>query len=152
MQVRQFDLKAGQKMDEDDIEAENESSKATINHQTQAAGGLKRLIDSIKQELAKKPPEPKQDDAAQGGAEEQPQQGGFKAQDGIPPMAQLKALQAEQKDLKSRTEEFSKRNPDTMKLNAQQRSELERIQQDQRSLQDLFRQITAGADKKGDAP
>jgi hypothetical protein len=39
-----------------------------------------------------------------------------------------------------------------MKLNAQQRSELERLQQDQRSLQDLFRQITAGADKKGDAP
>jgi DNA repair ATPase RecN len=155
LENRQRDPKTQPAWDEDDIETENEFSRNTVRQQTLAAAGLKRVIDSIKEELAKKPPEPKADDGADAGGDEMPPEnkGGFKAQDGIPPMAQLKLLQAEQKDVKARTEEFNKRNPDTMKLTDTQKAELRQLQEDQRSLQELFRQITAAVGaKKGDAP
>jgi hypothetical protein len=150
--VRQRDPKMDQPWDKDDIKAENESNVETLRHQTQADQRLKHLLDAVKEELAKK--QEKKDDEAkndQGGPE---QKGGLKAQDGIPSVAQLKALRAEQIDLNERTEEFAKRNPMTDKLPEPQRRELEQIQQDQRSLQELFRQITANnnAEKKGDAP
>lgn len=53
-------------------------------------------------------------------------QGGMKAQDGIPPMAQLKALKAEQVEVHERTTEFSRQNPDLANLPPRQMEELRR--------------------------
>ncbi len=151
--VRQRDLKADPPWDKDDIKAENDSSDETVRHQTQADQRLKHLLDAVKEELAKKPP-PKKDpeDAQAKEGDGQQKKGGIPAADGIPSVAQLKALRAEQVDFNQRTEEFAKRSPNANNLPEAQRRELEQIQQDQRSLQDLFRQITANTEKKGDAP
>jgi hypothetical protein len=148
----QVDLKAGQMQDEDQLEFDSQKSKETLKHQTQAGERLQRLLDSIKEELAKKPPEKKQDAAKEGDPEQPPDGPKARPGDGIPPMAQLKALRAEQIDLNERTDEFTRRNPDTMKLNAEQRRGLEQLQLDQRNLQELFLQMTAMPEMKGDAP
>lgn len=147
--VRQRDPKIDQPWDKMDIKAETDSNDETLRHQTQADQRLKHLLDAVKEELAKKPPEKKEEPKE---GEGEPQKGGIPAADGIPSVAQLKALRAEQIDLNDRTEEFAKRNPNANNLPEPQRRELEQIQQDQRNLQDLFRQITANAEKKGDAP
>jgi hypothetical protein len=147
MVQRQKDLKV-EKWDKKDVEEENEYNEQTLKHQTQAASRLKRLIDAVKEELAKKPPD-KKDDAANNG--EQPDGPKMRAADGIPAVAQLKALRSEQLDLNERTDEFAKRHPNTNNLMDAQRRELEQLETDQRNLQELFRQMTANAEKKGDA-
>jgi hypothetical protein len=146
----QVDLKAGQLQDEDQLEFDSQKSKETLKHQTQAGERLQRLLDSIKEELAKQPPEKKDPTVKE--PDEPPDGPKARPGDGIPPMAQLKALRAEQMDLNERTEDFTRRNPDTMNLNAEQRRELEQLQLDQRNLQELFLQMTAMPEMKGDAP
>jgi hypothetical protein len=148
---RQRDPKTDPPWDKDDIKAENDASEETIRHQVQADQRLKHLLDAVKEELAKKPPE-KKDPEQEAKNDDQPQKNGIPPADGIPSVAQLKALRAEQLDLNQRTDDFSKRNPNADNLPDPQRRELEQIQQDQRSLQELFRQITAQTEKKGDAP
>ncbi len=148
MTERQRDPKAGEPWGKEDIKAENDSHEETIKHQAQAAQRLTRLIESIKEELAKKRPEKKDSAEAKNGEGDQPK---MRAADGIPSVAQLKALRSEQVDLNDRTGEFSKRHPNTTNLTPEQRRELEQLEVDQRNLQDLFRQITANAEKKGDA-
>jgi hypothetical protein len=144
------DPKGGEPWTKDDLGEENKFSETTLQHQTQAGQRLKRLMDAIKEELAKKPE--KKDDGqekADAGGDQQPK---TRSGDGIPEVAQLKALRAEQLDLNDRTEGFAKRHPNINNLGDDQRRELERLEQDQRSLQELFQQITADAPKKGDAP
>jgi hypothetical protein len=150
IQDRQYDLKAGQSMAKEEIDDENDKNQDTLKQQIQAAQRLQRLIDAIKEELAKKPPEKKDNDQAN---DQQPdQQPNLRSGDGIPPVAQLKALRSEQLDLNERTNDFARRHPNVENLTAEQRRELEQLEQDQRNLQELFRQMTASADKKGDAP
>jgi hypothetical protein len=152
VKTRQYDLKAGQAMEKEEIEDENEKSQETIKQQTQASLRLQRLIDAIKEELARKPAEEKKDAAAQQG--DMPPQDGprLRSGDGIPPVAQLRALKSEQEDLNKRTDDFARRCPETNNLTPEQRRELEQLEQDQRNLQELFRQMTANAERKGDAP
>jgi hypothetical protein len=150
---RKYDPKAGDSMPKEELDDEEAKNKETLANQTEAAKRMKRLIDAIKEELAKKPPEEKKDNA---NAQEKKEgdQGGpkLRAADGIPPIAQLKLLRSEQADLNERTESFNRRNPNTNNLAERERLELDRLQQDQRNLQELFRQITTTAEKKGDAP
>jgi hypothetical protein len=147
---RQRDPKAGEPWTKDDLNEENKFNDSTLRHQKDAGQRLKRLMDAIKEELAKKPPEKKDDAQAKADGDQQPQQ--MRAADGIPEIAQLKALRSEQFDLNDRTEDFAKRHPNTNNLGDEQRRELERLEQDQRNLQELFQQMTANASKKGDAP
>ncbi len=151
VKTRQYDVRAGQAMEKEEIEDENEKNTETVRHQSQASVKLQRLLDAIKEELAKKPPEKKDDQAADNKPPEE-QGPKLRSGDGIPPVAQLKALRAEQLDLNDRTAEFAKRNPNANQLTPEQRRELEQMEQDQRQLQELFRQMTASAEKKGDAP
>jgi hypothetical protein len=145
----------GEMMDAMEIADEVEGQNKTLKHQKQAAKRLEILLDSIKQELAKKPRKPREQAAKndEDPQKEEEQKGGIPAADGIPPMAQLKALKAEQVDLNQRTEVFAKQHPDTMKLNEPQLNELRELEQEQERLQSLFQQlITPPEGKEGEQP
>jgi hypothetical protein len=148
---RQYDPKAGQVMEKEELDDEAEKQAETVKFQTQAGRRLGRLLDALKEELAKKPKK-KDDQAKQEGQQPGQQQGGLKAADGIPAVAQLKALRAEQLDVNDRTEDFARRHADLTKLTPNQRRELERLQTDQADLQRLFQDITSNADRKGEQP
>ena len=153
---RYLDQGDGKQMDAMEIADEVEAQSNTLKHQKQAAKRLAILLDSIKQELAKKPKK-KNDQAAQNdqNPDEPPpeQKGGIQAGDGIPPMAQLKALRAEQLDFNQRTEEFAKRHPDTANLNERQLNELRDLEQEQERLESLFQQLTTPPQvKEGEQP
>ena len=102
-----------------------------------------------KEEEKKKPEEP-----PPGEEKKQQEQGPkMRAADGIPPVAQLKALRAEQLDVNQQTKEFADLHPDTSRLTPQQQHELEQIQREQNRLMELFQQMIApAADNKGDEP
>lgn len=140
----------GIKLEEKDLKHEGEAHADTIKHQTQAAKRLDRLLESLKEHLAKKPPQPRderaQNDENPKEPKEEKKQGGLRAQDGIPPMAQLKALKAEQLDINERTEDFARRHPDVEKLNDAQKTELADLFREQDRLDSLFREITAQAE------
>jgi hypothetical protein len=148
---RYIDQGDGQQMDAKEIADEVEAQDNTIKHQKQAAKRLAILLDSIKQELAKKPKKKRDEEAAKNeNADEPPpeQKGGMQAADGIPPTAQLKALRAEQLDLNERTDEFAKRHPDTANLNERQLGELRELRDEQDRLESLFGQLTAPPEAK----
>ena len=145
----------GELMDGVEIADELEAQNKTLKHQKQAAKRLEILLDSIKQELAKKPRKPREQAAKndEDPPKEEEQKGGIPAADGIPPMAQLKALKAEQVDLNQRTEEFAKQHPDTTKLNEPQMNELRELEQEQGRLESLFQQLVAPPEgKEGEQP
>ena len=110
------------------------------------------MLDAAKDEMGKKKAPPKKDQAKEDGGEPKEQQGGMKAQDGIPANAQLKALRAEQADIYERTQQLAKANPDAGNLNDAQRRELTELHNDQNRILELFQQITAPAEKKGEQP
>jgi hypothetical protein len=146
----------GKLMDAKEIAEETESQNDTLKHQKQAAKRLAILLDSIKEELAKKPKKKQDQEAAKNEDPDEPppeKKGGIQAADGIPPMAQLKALRAEQLDLNERTEDFAKRHPDTANLNDRQTAELRELEQEQQRLESLFEQLTIPPEaKEGDQP
>jgi septal ring factor EnvC (AmiA/AmiB activator) len=76
----------------------------------------------------------------------------MRAADGIPAVAQLKALKSEQLDVNERTDDFSRRHPNVAQLNPSQQNELRELHNDQERIQQLFQQITAKSDKQGDMP
>ncbi|MBI2808409.1 MAG: hypothetical protein HYX68_25760 [Planctomycetes bacterium] len=113
-----------------------------IRHQKSAAARLDRLLDTLKEEIAKKPK--KQDDQAkEPDGDPKEEQGGMQARDGIPPTAQLKALRGEQLDLNQRTAEFARLNPDLKKLNDAQTQELRDLSAEQERLHNLFQDLVA---------
>lgn len=145
------------RMDAKELADENESHTETVKHQKQAAKRLGHILDALKEEIAKKRPPKKKDDVAKNDPKEEKEKekkGGVPAQDGIPPMAQLKALRAEQLDLNERTEDFAKRNPDLNKLTDVQRRELRSLEAEQERLQELFQGLVAPPQlpKEGEEP
>ena len=92
---------------------------------------------------------PNKDGGKDGGKDQQPQKGGIQAQDGIPGVAQLKALKAEQLDVNARTKEFAQRHPDFNKLTRQEQAELDAIRAEQERLLDLFREMVTAAKAEG---
>jgi hypothetical protein len=138
----------------DDLELRNEKTvaEATIKLQQGASNRLQRLIDALLPELE---PPPAADGGKggdpKGGADDPKQKkGGIQAQDGIPGVAQLKALKAEQVEVNARTKEFAERYPDFNNLTPEQQRELDGIRAEQERLLDLFREmITSGKAEGG---
>jgi hypothetical protein len=130
-----------------DIAAENAADEQTRKHQTTALRRLDQLLDALKPErgVAQRPAE------NGGGGEGQPA-GRMREGDGIPALAQLKALRALQEEVNKRTEEFSRQHPDLTKLTKEQKAELESIRQDQQEVADLLEQLTQPARSEGDKP
>lgn len=132
---------------DDDAKDEERRQEETVKLQTQATDRLQRLLDALKQDPQVAQQQP---------MDQQPMEGGDEPPrarppgDGIPPMAELKALKAEQIEVNDRTKEFAQRHPNADNLNEQQRSELMELERDQRRLREIFAGMTT--EKKGDRP
>jgi hypothetical protein len=135
---------------EDETKGQIKAQQETNRLQEDAGRRLGRLLDALKQELAKR--EKKEPMEGGGGGEGGEPQGGLRAQDGIPAIAQLKALREEQMEVNERTKAFADRHPDAARLNEDQRAELREIHLDQERLRELFNQMTAPKEQKGDNP
>ena len=115
-------------------------------------------MDALKDDPAlakKKDDEPKQEPAEKkedGKKEEPKQQAGLNVRggDGIPPLAQLKALRAEQVAIKLQTKEFTEQHPNLDNLTDDEQAELDAIRNEQGQLRDLFNQIVQS--RKGEQP
>ncbi|MBI1830782.1 MAG: hypothetical protein HYR84_04945 [Planctomycetes bacterium] len=159
---RYFEL--GEKFDAKELKEEVEWHDTTVMHQKRAVNRLDNLLDSIKEEIdridkRKKNKKPDPMDPDNPPPEPKEEKGGFKNQDGIPPMAQLKALRAWQLDVNNRTEDFDKRHPNRDDLNDKQKAELADISREQTRIHELFQEILPRQpdaappmeEKKGDA-
>jgi hypothetical protein len=136
-------------LEKEEIADENNKAQDVEKLQALAGQRLQRLLDSLKND----PPEVAQNDGQKKEDGDMGDQGGPKMRpgDGIPPLAQLKALRGEQLEINERTKEFAKQNPDRNNLNDAQRRELADMEAEQGRLHRLFEEMTA-PDKKGDMP
>jgi hypothetical protein len=133
----------------EELAAEQKAHDQTVRLQREASRRLQRLIDALKpdpnvamrpkQKAEGKEGEPKKGEKAKGGI----------PGESIPPLAQLKALRAEQQEVNDRTREFAKRHPDEAKLGPEERAELEAIRSNQQELHELFSKLAASV---GGAP
>jgi hypothetical protein len=137
----------GEKLDKAALAAEAKAQERTDKLQKEASRRLQRLIDAVKPDpnVAQRPK--KKDEKKDGPKEGDPKQakkGGMPG-DGIPAIAQLKALRAEQQEVNDRTREFAEAHPDEAKLGPNEQAELSEIRQDQERLFELFQKMNASA-------
>jgi hypothetical protein len=111
------------------------------------------LIDAVKPDpnVAQRPKKKDGDKQAQKKDEKEPKAKPGLPGDGIPAIAQLKALRAEQQEVNDRTREFARENPDNAKLGLEAQAELDSIRQDQERLFELFQKMTAAANNAAPA-
>jgi len=143
---RYFEEGKGQVFDMEELNDENEVQADIVKNQKAASKRLDRLLDALKQELDKPRPKPKDKGGEKEPGDEpkeQPKQANLPPQDGIPPMAQIKALRAEQLDLNERTEDFDKANPNRNELTERQKTDLNDLLMEQERLRDLFAELVA---------
>src|SRR5262249_44946110 len=149
-------------LEPDELTDENRAQTETVKHQTDAVQRLQRLLDSLKDQPLAKRPKKKNDK----GDPKQNEGDGNKLGgpgDGIPDIAQLKALPEEQNDLNERTRAFVERHiailvagggaagpapidPQMLPLTDAQRAELNQLQADQAGLRELFDLIAGQKD------
>ncbi len=129
------------------------ADKETQKLQLAASRRLQRLLDAIKPELeARRPPkkdnekkqQPKEGDPKDRDGKKEAQKGGLPG-DGIPPVAQLKALREEQQEVNDRTRAFAERHPNEGNLTEPQRAELDALRLDQERLFELFQKMLQSA-------
>jgi hypothetical protein len=109
-----------------------------------AARRLKQLLESLKPDL---PGNGGQQDGGGGGGGGG---GAGGAGDGIPTAAQVKMLKALQKELNERTEQLDELVRRDKELTPEQRTELDQLHEDQRTLADLARDMTKPARDDGE--
>ncbi|HEV3261541.1 MAG TPA: hypothetical protein VG013_32120 [Gemmataceae bacterium] len=125
----------------DDTTQDRETHKL----QRQALRHLDQLLDAVKSGTAM---------ARAGGGASGGGGGGRRGGegDGIPQLAQLKALRALQQDINEDTEAFGKRHPDLNKLTGKEFKELQGLRDSQREVADLLDELTAPAAAEGENP
>jgi hypothetical protein len=136
--------------DKEELAVENKKHQAMIKRQREASRRLENLLDALKPEdaVAQKPKKKPGDKKGQGPPGEQ--QGGMQAGDGIPPVAQLKLLRAEQQEVNDHTRDFAQEHPDLANLNPAQQQEMQSIHEDQERVFELFQNLTAAAKGGGE--
>lgn len=122
----------------------------TVRLQKLAADRLDRLLDAIKDAPPPVAKEKKERPKGDPEGKEPEQQGGMRAQDGIPPTAQLKALKAEQVEVYERTKDFARDNPNPNNLDEKRQRELLELTEEQGRLRQLFEQMTSR--REGEMP
>jgi hypothetical protein len=137
-------------LNEKQMEQEKLLVKDTVKYQKEASDRLQHLVEALLPELERPKLDPKNDGGGGGGGQ-QPK-GGLKAQDGIPPIAQLKVLKAEQEDVNKRTKEFADRKLNLNNLTREEQAELMAIHAEQERLLDLFREMVTSANEEGKQP
>jgi hypothetical protein len=136
-------------LEAEELKDEKQMQEQTLQLQTRAQQRLEHLLAALKAELDTPPKQPevvqkKEDDGKQ---PESQQKGGIQAQDGIPAVAQLKALRDEQADVNERTKAFAEAHPNVNNLTEREMTELRDIQADQEALFELFRQMVTAANQ-----
>jgi hypothetical protein len=124
-----------------DVPAEEAADKQTQRLQQLALQRLEQLLEALKPEAGV----PQRSRRQGGPMGERPKAGG----DGIPQLAQLKALKALQEEVNRRTEAFARAHPEGTKLTKQEQKELAAIRADQDDIARLFNELTAA---EGDKP
>jgi len=136
----------------EELDDETKRHADVARNQKLASARLNRLLEAVKDEqpVARKDP-PKKDgekkDMPPPKDGDQPKDAG--AGDAIPPIAQLKALKAEQMEIRDRTKDFDSRFPDRDRLVPDAERELRELQDDQLRIHQLFERMTTPAAKKG---
>ncbi len=123
-----------------DSAAEEVATKETQELQRLALQRLEQLLDALKPD--------------QGGQARRPQRqqgppGMGGEGDGLPTIAQLKALKAMQEEINQRTETFNKKHPDASKLEPEEKKTLDGLRQEQAEVADLLQKLTPPADQGG---
>lgn len=134
---------------DEELKDEQQMQEQILQLQTRAQRRLEHLLAALKGELDAPPRQPEsaqKKDENEKQPEGQPK-GGLQAQDGIPAVAQLKALRDEQADVNERTRAFAEAHPDVNNLTEREMVELRDIQADQETLFELFRQIVTAANQ-----
>jgi hypothetical protein len=127
------------------LELEEKAHQGILAKQQLALKRLDQLLDVLKPDkemLAQKPPQKNQQDPPMEGNGPAGQQG-----NGIPPLAELKALRLLQADLVARTEAFDKQHPDRSKLKEEELAELEELQKAQSEIGELIQAMTPPENK-----
>jgi hypothetical protein len=124
-----------------EIADEKRMQEEILKLQRDAGRRLERLLEALKEQLGGPPPK-----AGQQQPEGQPEGPPPPNRDGIPTLAELKALKAEEQDVHERTKAFDKKHPELenlkdeeklQKLNAKDRMELKEITEDQKKVREL---------------
>jgi hypothetical protein len=149
---------AQEKLGKEEFDDEAKAQDKILKPQKLAAERLDRLMEALKN-MPPQPRQPKQakEEKKEGDPkkkeeekkEQAMQQGGG---DGIPPMAQIKALKGEQIEVRDRTREFAQLHPNVEKLNDDELRELRELTEEQGRLRQLFEQMTAPRDEKEGQP
>jgi hypothetical protein len=129
---------------------ENEMQDGIIFWQQMALRRLDQFLEAIKQDkdsasAGKKP---------SGGAGQQggPMVGGGPGGDQISNLAQLKALRSLQAEVNDWTERFAKKHPDLKKLKESEKAELDALQQLEKDVGDLIRDLSVSGEPRGEQP
>lgn len=125
-----------------DVKAAETADARTRGLQQEALHHLERLLEALK-------PEDGVSRQAKNSGNGPTPDGSKGESDGIPHLAQLKALKALQQDVNRRTEEFARKHPDAASLTKREQTELRAIEKDQADVADLLDQLTAS---EGDKP
>jgi hypothetical protein len=121
-----------------DVKAAEAADRQTQDLMGDALVILNQMLDALKPEnaVARRPQQ-------QGGGNPMGQDGPKAQGDGIPYLAQLKALKALQENINRRTADFARKHPDTSKLTKEEQQELAGLRQEQDEVKDLLEELTA---------
>jgi hypothetical protein len=122
-----------------DLELEDIADAGIQSQQKLALKRLDQLLEALKPEKPQQQNQPPMG----GMPPEGPMPMGMKPGEQLPPLAQLKALRELQTDIAERTAAFDKAHPDRTKLNDDEAAELEALEQMQRDVADLIKQLSA---------
>jgi hypothetical protein len=131
-----------------DVKAAEAADQETQRLMREALQLLEQMLDALKPENAvpRRPPQ-------QPGGNPMGQDGPKGQGDGIPYLAQLKALKSLQEDINRRTATFARKHPDTAKLTKQEQQELDSLREEQEELKELLQELTApAAEPEGGKP
>jgi hypothetical protein len=132
-------------LDAKKAEAANEQTLKTMRDALQL---LEQMLDALKPEnaVARRPQQ-------QPGGNPMGQDGPKGQGDGIPYLAQLKALKSLQEDINRRTSAFARKHPDTAKLSKEEQQQLESLRQEQEEVKELLQELTTpAAEPEGGKP
>jgi hypothetical protein len=133
-----------------DLSAEQAADEETQKLQRAALRRMDQLLDALKPENGlPRGLGQQQSKSSQPGEGDQKGKSGGEG-DGIPPMAELKALKALQLEINERTKDFQKHYPDAAKRTEKQKQELQSIQKEQQEVSDLFEDMRKSMTPEGD--
>jgi hypothetical protein len=131
-----------------DLPAEQTADEETQKLQRAALRRMDQLLDALKPENGLPRGLGQQQSGGQPGGGQPNGSGG--QEDGIPPMAELKALKALQLEVNDRTKDFHKRYPDAAKHSEKQKQEMQSIKKEQEEVSDLFEGMRKSMTPEGD--